>query len=621
MGFNTTFASENSPCNALARIFQAQRVVTDAQGRVVRETVSLPDVLPSSARRPDVQVGYLVDVSACANAPRTAIYSYRTGAPFEVEWIDGAGVARALPTWLPTAGVRAQLVGALSRQQVSNGRAPMVFLLPLGARQLHFSLRTMAYIPAGLTLLTLGPADDLAAWQDRDFSSLAYGSDLVAGFSAFLAVLAVLLSLWRRQDKALRWFALGCALWGVRNLLYLSPVLPGAGFAAESFLSFGVTGCVVSMLMCLAYTNMPQAHRLRSVLAWGLAGVALVYVLGFVLPALAAVARLVSFGGTTLAIFWVIGALLRAPPGGMSRGALYFVVLILAGVIVMGMMDFAIVMGARAPQATIYAFWGFTALVIAITLMSGARVVASLNRSEQVNAELEQTIATKSAELEQLYAFERERELHRERESARGEERERLTREMHDGVGAQLMTALRGVERGAFSSAQLAQALQDGLDELRLLMDSADMGRSLQGALAAWRNRWDARLSAAGLVLVWQVDDGVEKVALAEDVVMQLMRMLQEAVTNVVKHARAQTITVSARVAQGVLQVVVQDDGVGLPAPTDTGDPVDRSHRGLRNLYQRAAQMGGAVVVRSQTPPLAGTVVEISLPMLVGVVT
>ena len=82
------------------------------------------------------------------------------------------------------------------------------------------------------------------------------------------------------------------------------------------------------------------------------------------------------------------------------------------------------------------------ALLVGFAAMSGQYVVLTLNRAERSNEELEQHVARKTTELEHSYTLLRESE----RDTARAQERERLLRDMHDGLGAQLMTALRGVE-------------------------------------------------------------------------------------------------------------------------------------------------------------------------------
>lgn len=182
--------------------------------------------------------------------------------------------------------------------------------------------------------------------------------------------------------------------------------------------------------------------------------------------------------------------------------------------------------------------------------------------------------------------------------SARLQERERLLRDMHDGLGAQLMTALRGVERSALSREQIAQSLQDGMDELRMLMDSADIGSDLSSALAAWRHRWDNRLGAVGVQLHWHMDDSIDELQLDSDVLLQIMRISQEAATNVVKHAQARNLHVQARLlardGQTWLVIDARDDGRGLPQQDTL-----RSQRGLRNMEHRANQIGARLDIAS----------------------
>jgi two-component system, NarL family, sensor histidine kinase UhpB len=155
----------------------------------------------------------------------------------------------------------------------------------------------------------------------------------------------------------------------------------------------------------------------------------------------------------------------------------------------------------------------------------------------------------------------------------------------------------------------VAEALQDGLDELRLLMDSSDVGRSLHGALAAWRNRWDARLTAAGLSLVWEVPASLDNVALSEDAVLQLMRILQEAVTNAMKHAQCDRVTVQVVHEEGMLWLSVTDNGVGIAL--NAAQP--SSQRGLRHIALRAAQLGAQHTVLPLDAPEHGTQVKVGL--------
>jgi signal transduction histidine kinase len=210
-----------------------------------------------------------------------------------------------------------------------------------------------------------------------------------------------------------------------------------------------------------------------------------------------------------------------------------------------------------------------------------------------------------------------------QRQQALASERARIMREMHDGLGAQLMTALRGVERGGMDKLQMAQALQEGLDELRLLMDSSDNDQPLQAALANWRNRWDARLATVGLALRWEMDDGLDHVALPGDTVLQIMRVLQEATANVIKHAQASEVLVRAVVqadphhpGERALLLQVIDNGVGLSGDA-SGAAVNRASgagRGLGNMRQRAMLIGASVATESRSDA-SGAQVTLRLPL------
>jgi len=156
----------------------------------------------------------------------------------------------------------------------------------------------------------------------------------------------------------------------------------------------------------------------------------------------------------------------------------------------------------------------------------------------------------------------------------------------------------------------VAQSLQDGIDELRMLMDSTDMGNYLPGALATWRNRWDGRLGAAGVQLEWRIDDTLDGIKLSSDVALQVMRILQEAATNIVKHSQARHMALDATVRGGILQIEVTDDGVGLPeGATRPGA------RGLKNMHYRAREIGAQLEIGSRGASVRGSYVRLLVPV------
>jgi signal transduction histidine kinase len=231
------------------------------------------------------------------------------------------------------------------------------------------------------------------------------------------------------------------------------------------------------------------------------------------------------------------------------------------------------------------------------------RFVRSIDESERLNRELEDRVATKHAELERQHA--RTREL--EREQAVVQERARLMSDMHDGVGAQLISTLSLVEHGDASKEQVAAALRECIDDLRLAIDSLEpTDGELAPVLGGLRYRLEPRLKAAGIELDWQVRELPVLSCLTPQNVLQVLRILQEAFTNVLKHARARHIRVATAVGAGCVSIEVSDDGRGFD-----GTPSAHGH-GLDNMRQRAKVIGGELRI---APSTAGTTLLLSLPI------
>ena len=602
-------------CIDPTRVSHSQRIVT-VGAAVQNEVVALPDTLNLQQRSPATQLRYWIDTSSCADTG-AALYVFRVGAPYRAytHTQTASGISRvyAVP-WLPSASWADALIERLPTH-VRNGRTPAVYTLPAGTQGFELELTAQPYMVTGLTTVLIGPAQPLATRQARDYDGLSRGSDLVAGISIFIGLIAIFLS-WRRPlDQGLRWFAMGCAVWGLRNLLYINATLPGNGHAIELFLSVGVVFCGVSMALSALYATAQARPAPVKRLNRALLVVVVASAFSLFIPALAMPTRLFSFLLTMVAMGGVAWVLFRSPAHalGVSRRVQHVMAWAMLAQVVAGGHDFGIVLGLRPPDSPAVAFWGFTGLVLALAVLSGTRIVAALGRAENTAAELEQRVAEKNAALQQSFAAVREADLITERRYARAQERERLNREMHDGLGAQLITALRGVERGALDKNQVVEALQQGLDELRLLMDASDLGRSLHGALLAWRNRWEDRLQAVGITLEWHLDPALEDVELGGDTTLHIMRVLQEATTNVVKHANASLLQIDASRDGNSLSLTVIDNGTSLPTATQTTDKLADKGRGLRNMHRRAGHIGATLEIKSRERPLRGTQIRLLL--------
>lgn len=186
-------------------------------------------------------------------------------------------------------------------------------------------------------------------------------------------------------------------------------------------------------------------------------------------------------------------------------------------------------------------------------------------------------------------------------------ERQRLMHDMHDGVGSHLIALLRMAESGTASPAAMADLLRGAIEELRLTIDSLEpLEHDLVTLLATLRNRVGRRLEGAGLVLEWAMADMPPLPWLEPAQALQVLRLVQEAITNVVKHARARTLRVSAGPAGGALEVCIADDGCGFdPATANAG-------QGLAGMRKRAQALGAELLV--DAAPGAGCRVRLRLP-------
>jgi signal transduction histidine kinase len=101
---------------------------------------------------------------------------------------------------------------------------------------------------------------------------------------------------------------------------------------------------------------------------------------------------------------------------------------------------------------------------------------------------------------------------------------------------------------------------------------------------------------------------------LSPDADLALFRALQEALSNIARHARAHTIDVRVTVTDAALQLTVRDDGRGFPLSADGALRESEGRMGLTGMRERMHAVGGSVVVRNHE---SGGEVCISMPIAV----
>lgn len=187
---------------------------------------------------------------------------------------------------------------------------------------------------------------------------------------------------------------------------------------------------------------------------------------------------------------------------------------------------------------------------------------------------------------------------------SRAHEREMLLADMHDGLGSQISTARLRVERGEMTQADIIHLLRECSADLHLMVDTLrEQNDSLEAALVDYKTRVERRIAEQGIGLAWSLQlDGAP--AMTARRMLQVLRIIQESITNAMRHAGAREIIVTARyLGDSVYHIKVEDDGAGIADDVSPG-------RGLSNMRRRARDLGGLLDVRRRT---VGRGTEVSL--------
>ena len=257
---------------------------------------------------------------------------------------------------------------------------------------------------------------------------------------------------------------------------------------------------------------------------------------------------------------------------------------------------------ATPPAAVQFGLWALALLMMAL----GLNAVASLARARQIaearHAQAEQEMHTRVAEVELNFGVLVEQKL----EQVTERERKRIAADLHDDLGAKLLTIVHTSE-----SDRISTLAREALEEMRLSVRGLT-GKPVQllDALGDWRAEVVSRLGQANILAEWESP--------AEDIIhtlparayVQTTRIFREAVSNIIKHSGGTHCNISCKVQDGDFLVMIQDNGQGIPAELD--GRLDRGH-GMASMKSRAKQMHGQCLVESG--PGWGTVIRLTIPL------
>lgn len=204
------------------------------------------------------------------------------------------------------------------------------------------------------------------------------------------------------------------------------------------------------------------------------------------------------------------------------------------------------------------------------------------------------------------------------------EERERLAKEMHDGFGQTLtyLSAMVATMEQLLRKDRTDEALAKLAETREMLTEAHQEVRTAIFNLREHPSNEDFVAQVGDLLYHWGRQSGIEtklhacvdeKVKLSFETEVQITRVIQEALTNVLKHAKATRIDVNVAKNNGVLDIGVIDNGCGFELAHDAAGDPDVGHYGLHIMRERSQAVGGELAISSV--PGKGTEVHLTVPL------
>lgn len=525
----------------------------------------------------------------------------------------------ALTLWIPRAGSHVDIwlngkrlahFGALDGQSVDYASRPILVQVPHAllratGNELRLVITGYAWRLNGLSRVWWGGYADLN-FRHASRDHVVVGSAIAVISTSLLFVVAGFWSACRTRKIATWLFALAGFFWVVRELLlmtgfrwlgwdmsiWLAVMAKCITMLLASFLSLRLMSARAMSLRWLMAAELLAVPLLLALLIWD--GQGAVY--------LARWHVLVQLTGllVTLVSVW---ATLRRPTVSnllVMSGSL--------GCAAIGLTDNWMFYLSGSPDGFEHiALTSFMAVFFLLSVSASMflRVDHALKLEVAHKDALEREVSAQREELERLHT----RESERMRLEAVSNERARIIRDMHDGLGSQLVGLLSTVQSGAYTQAELTSEVHEAIDQLRLTIDTLEpLGGDLASLLGQLRFRLESRLRKIGFQVDWRVDHLPGGHELDTTTLASLQRLFYEVFSNIMKHAKAHRVVVRGAhdALRGINEIVITDDGQGFDPSQDV------SGRGLRNMRLRASQLGAELLISSQ--PGGGTRVSLSLP-------
>lgn len=416
---------------------------------------------------------------------------------------------------------------------------------------------------------------------------------LAAGLIAFFMWLA------RQSDRVMLWFSISCLSWGTVGSVYLMWRWSDWTVVSSLLLFYTVYGLVIPTLILSLRTVDLKWPRIEAGL-WSFFLIEISYPLwGEGWPFM----HVVWDAANSALLLGAFGIVLGKAPRPL-RWPIKLQLAALAAMATVIAYEIGRYLGWVDIESTVIRHYHVPLMLVAMGAACFDRYAHAIRQAERTTGELEQRVAEKVREIEENHA----RVEEARREYALSQERQRILDDVHDGLGASLVSLLRYIDSGHAELSNVERRVQEALQEMRVAIDALQPhGGNLAAALGSLRERLDGLLAGSGVHLTWRVDELPQVDELSPSSVFSLQRIVLEAVGNALKHSSANEVLFAALLRQdGDIEVRVEDNGRGFDLARAHGGP------GLTNMRARADRIDAGLEITCR--PGGGTVVRLTIP-------
>ena len=451
----------------------------------------------------------------------------------------------------------------------------------------------------GLSAIKVGPQPVLArAYDERLFWNVT-AVQLTNLALAVLGCVMVAFSWMNRREAYLGYFGWLCLAWAVLSARVWWRDMPWDSAVMEFLFCAGFAPLVaLAVQFLLSYAGL-RSRWIENALAaqWVLlpatlllAGPGRLFLVAGIWYAVL-VAEVIAAAGLHLVVTWR-----NKRQDFWSMAALLGAILVLLGV------QLAMSYGLIPNPGTSLMQFAVPLLFIGMAVRLLQVFARALRAAEDGRENLEGRVQEITAEIERNFAQLAELRV----EQVTEKERKRIAADLHDDLGAKLLTIVHTSE-----SERISTLAREALEEMRLSVRGlTGKPMRLVDALADWRAETVLRLGQANIEADWRgPTEEIEQLLPARGFV-QTTRILREAVSNIIKHSGASHCKVRCAISVGQFGLTVQDNGKGIPMELD--GKLDRGH-GMSSMKNRAKQMQGQCLVESG--PGYGTVIRLTVPL------